>query len=93
MPDGTCDRHIHIIGPHNTYPLATTAPFAPKSASLSAYQKLTVPMGIDRAVIVQPSAYGKDNRCTLDAVAELGPRARGIVVIDLDEITHPEQDH
>lgn len=41
-------------------------------------------MEIIRAVIVQPSAFGKDNRCTLDAIAELGPHARGIVVIDLD---------
>jgi D-galactarolactone isomerase len=84
MLTGTCDCHIHILGPQDMYPLASTAPFTPKVASLSAYLKLMGRIGIDRAVIVQPSAYGKDNRCTLDAIAELGPRARGIAVIDLD---------
>jgi len=31
-------------------------------------------------VIRQPSAYGLDNTCTLDAIAEIGPSARGIAV-------------
>jgi 2-pyrone-4,6-dicarboxylate lactonase len=34
-------------------------------------------------VFVQPSAYGRDNRCMLDAMREVGPgRCRGIVDID-----------
>jgi predicted TIM-barrel fold metal-dependent hydrolase len=33
-------------------------------------------------VIVQPSVYGTDNSCTLDAIRQLGTRARGIAVID-----------
>jgi D-galactarolactone isomerase len=33
-------------------------------------------------VVVQPTAYGKDNRCTLDALAEFGECARGIAIID-----------
>jgi predicted TIM-barrel fold metal-dependent hydrolase len=37
---------------------------------------------MDRVVIVQPSVYGTDNSCTLDAVKMLGSRARGIAVID-----------
>ena len=42
---------------------------------------------MDRVVVVQPSVYGADNRCTLDAVAEFGlSRARGIAVID-DRVT------
>src|SRR5262249_18984187 len=33
--------------------------------------------------IVQPSVYGVDNACTLDAMKKLGPaRARGVAVID-----------
>ncbi len=41
-------------------------------------------LGIDRVVVVQPLAYGKDNRCTVDAIAELGSCARGIAVVDMD---------
>jgi D-galactarolactone isomerase len=33
-------------------------------------------------VVVQPSAYGTDNRCTLQAIAAFGPQARGIAVVD-----------
>jgi predicted TIM-barrel fold metal-dependent hydrolase len=35
-----------------------------------------------RVVIVQPSVYGTDNSCTVDAIRELGARARGVAVID-----------
>jgi predicted TIM-barrel fold metal-dependent hydrolase len=37
---------------------------------------------MQRVVVVHPSVYGTDNRCTVDAVRELGSRARGIAVID-----------
>ena len=39
--------------------------------------------GFERYVFVQPSAYGRDNACMLDAMREVGPaRCRGIVDID-----------
>jgi len=36
----------------------------------------------DRVVVVNPSVYGTDNACTLDAVKQLGSSARAIAVID-----------
>ena len=33
-------------------------------------------------MIVQPSVYGTDNACTLDAIRQLGSDARGVAVID-----------
>jgi len=39
-------------------------------------------LGIERAVIVQPSVYGFDNACTAEAVRALGPRGRGVCVLD-----------
>src|SRR6266536_1443469 len=33
-------------------------------------------------VIVTPSTYGTDNRVTLDAIAQIGPTARGVAVVD-----------
>jgi predicted TIM-barrel fold metal-dependent hydrolase len=42
------------------------------------YRALQKRIGTSRSVIVQPSTYGLDNRCTLDAVVALGPEhARG----------------
>ena len=33
-------------------------------------------------MFVQPSAYGRDNTCMLDAMREVGAKCRGIVDID-----------
>ena len=39
-------------------------------------------LGIERTVVVQPSTYGTDNRCTLETIAALGASARGVAVVD-----------
>ena len=50
---------------------------------LSDYLEEAKRFGIERFVFVQPSAYGRDNACMLDAMREVGPeRCRGIVDID-----------
>lgn len=77
-----CDCHVHIYEPG--YPLAPTATFQPPPAPSSAYQRVQQALGFGRVIIVQPTGYGFDNRCTLSAVAEIGPGARGIAVIRPD---------
>src|SRR5262245_63640057 len=79
-PPGTCDTHMHAYD--GRYPTAPTAKFVPPDAPVSAYLKMCRRLGIERTVVVQPSTYGKDNRCTLKAVADIGPKARCIVVVD-----------
>lgn len=83
-PAGTADCHIHIYGPLAQYPLAPTAPYPPPLATVARYRETMAQLGIERAVIVQPAAYGTDNRCTLDAVMELGKAGRAIVVVTPD---------
>jgi predicted TIM-barrel fold metal-dependent hydrolase len=39
-------------------------------------------LGLERVVIVQPSVYGTDNACMLDALSRLGASARGVAVVD-----------
>jgi predicted TIM-barrel fold metal-dependent hydrolase len=39
-------------------------------------------LGIAHAVIVQPSVYGTDNRCTLDSVSAAGGWWRGVAVVN-----------
>ncbi len=84
IPAGTCDCHIHFYGPRDRYPVAPTSPFPPPNAPVRKYREVMKSLGIDHVVVVQPSAYGKDNRCTVDAIAKLGPCARGVAVVDLD---------
>ena len=79
-PAGTCDTHMHIYD--GRYPSAPTAPFTPPDATVADYLKVRARLGITRTVVVQPSTYGKDNRCTLEAMATIGPSARGVAVVD-----------
>ena len=39
-------------------------------------------LGLERAVIVQPTPYGADNRCLIDALGRLAGRARGVIVLE-----------
>ena len=79
-PPGATDTHIHIF--EARFPLAPTAVVTPPEAPVSAYLALSETLGIERAVIVQPSGYATDNTCTLEAVQAMGERARGIAVVD-----------
>jgi D-galactarolactone isomerase len=80
-PPGTVDTHIHLYGPPDRYPVAPTNVLPVPDAPLSAYEAVMPCLGIARCVVVQPSAYGFDNRCTLDAVTALGDRARAVVAV------------
>lgn len=85
VPPGACDTHMHIYGPPARYPLAATAAKPPPAgADLAAYRGVMARLGLDRVVVVQPSAYGADNACTMDAVAALGEAARAVVVVTPD---------
>ena len=57
---------------------------APRGGSLDNYRRVMDRLGITRAVVVQPSTYGADNRCTMEAVEALGQRARAVVVVTPD---------
>lgn len=79
-PAGACDCHMHIFD--SRFPLAEKARRKEADAPVSEYRKLQQRLGLERVVIVQPTAYGRDNRCTLEAIAQLGAGARGIAVVD-----------
>jgi predicted TIM-barrel fold metal-dependent hydrolase len=76
-----CDCHVHIIGPRAKYPMVANRPYTPPEATVAQLKTLRTRLGIARNVIVQPSFYGTDNSCMLDAMAELGDTARGIAVV------------
>jgi D-galactarolactone isomerase len=79
-PPGACDTHMHIY--NRRFPKAPTAKIEAPDASVADYLKMRARLGIERTVVVQPSTYGKDNRCTLEAMAAIGPSARGVTVVD-----------
>src|SRR5262249_4679373 len=82
-PQGGCDAHFHVFGPRERYPYGDDLRYTPPLAPLADYLKLAGKLGLARYVFVQPSAYGRDNRCMLDAMREVGKeRCRGIVDVD-----------
>jgi predicted TIM-barrel fold metal-dependent hydrolase len=84
VPPGACDCHVHIFGDPQRYAFFTGRTYTPEPASVAELRGCLDALHMDRVVIVQPSVYGTDNRCTVDAVRELGRRARGVAVINAD---------
>jgi predicted TIM-barrel fold metal-dependent hydrolase len=82
IPPGACDCHTHVFGDPQRFRFAENRTYTPESASVDELRALHQALHMDRVVIVQPSVYGTDNACTLDAMRQLGPRARGVAVID-----------
>lgn len=82
LPPGTCDAHTHIFGPGERYPYAPDRPYTPPDAPLEDFRALHAKLGISRAVIVNASVHGTDNRVALDAIAVSGGRYRGVANID-----------
>lgn len=82
-PPLSCDAHFHVFGPAARYPYGTDLRYPPPLAPLQDYLALARRLGFERFVFVQPSAYGRDNACLLEAMREVGAKCRGIV--DLDE--------
>ena len=83
-PANACDAHFHVFGSAEQYPYGSdNLRYAPPVAPLSEYLRLAAHLGLTRYVFVQPSAYGRDNRCMLDAMQQVGvAHCRGIVDID-----------
>jgi D-galactarolactone isomerase len=78
-PVNACDCHMHIYDAR--YPVAASATLRPADALVDDYHLLQKRTGTTRNVIVTPSTYGADNSCTLDAMAKIGPTARGVAVV------------
>ena len=79
VPDGACDTHLHIYD--KRFPYMPNAMLKPPLATVADYRALQKKLGTTRCVVVQPSTYGIDNSCTLDAIANLGD-ARGVCVVN-----------
>ena len=58
--------------------------YTPHLLTLDDYRPIMTTLGIDRAVLVQPSVYGMDNSALLDALRQMPERLRGVVVVPPD---------
>ena len=82
-PRGACDTHLHVYGSSDVYPLSVERNYTPDPRStLNDYLPVHRALGLERAVIVTGSANGTNNQVTLDALARMGGKFKGLALLD-----------
>jgi D-galactarolactone isomerase len=76
-----CDCHMHIWDPR--FPLGS-AHTPTRDATVADYLRVRERLGLGRVVVVQSTAYGTDNECTLDAIRQMADSARGVAIVAPD---------
>lgn len=84
FPALACDCHAHVLGPASRYGYAPARVYTPPDCLLPQYQHMLKTLGVERAVLVQPSVYGTDNTAMLDALKTDPARLRGVAVVPPD---------
>jgi 2-pyrone-4,6-dicarboxylate lactonase len=84
LPPGACDAHCHVFGPPDRFPYAPERSYTPPDAPVESLRALHRRIGVSRAVIVQASCHGADNRAMLDAIASSGGAYRGVAIVGPD---------
>ena len=82
MPNGACDSHCHVFGPGSVFPYAASSTYVPPDAPKENLRALHDILGVERAVIVQASCHGTDNRAVLDTIATGDGRYLGVCNAD-----------
>ncbi|MFT8244885.1 amidohydrolase family protein [Roseomonas sp. BN140053] len=89
LPRRACDAHCHVFGPADRFPYAASRRYTPEDRPKEVLAALHARLGLERAVIVQASCHGTDNRAMLDALRWAPERCRGVAMID-DETSDAE---
>ena len=89
LPPGACDTHCHVFGPAAKFPFAASRNYTPEDCPKEELFALHAHLGIERAVIVQATCHGTDNRAVIDAIAVDPSRYRGVAMLD-DSVTDAE---
>jgi 2-pyrone-4,6-dicarboxylate lactonase len=82
VPRGAVDGHVHVFESEDRYPKVPKPHYTLPEGRLTQLQAMAQQLGVDNVVIVQPSFYGTDNRCMLDALDSAGAHARGVAMVE-----------
>jgi predicted TIM-barrel fold metal-dependent hydrolase len=82
MPAKACDTHAHVMGPAARYDYSAARVYTPPDCLPAQYRHMLDTLGVERAVLIQPSIYGSDNAAMLDAMKADPQRLRGVAVVD-----------
>jgi 2-pyrone-4,6-dicarboxylate lactonase len=84
MPPDACDGHVHIFEQGTQYPSVPRPHYTLPDGGLAKLIRMGEATSSRRFAVVQPSFYGTNNTCMLDALDKLGPRARGVAMVEED---------
>ncbi len=91
LPPGACDCHFHIFesgGAENSaFPYAEPRSYTPTQAPLAAYRAMADALGLERAVLVHPSVYGRDHTSFEHWLKICSGWMRGVAVVYPDTPT------
>jgi len=81
LPSLACDAHCHVFGPKAVFPYHESSTYEPPDAGKERLKALHDHIGMERAIIVQASCHGPDNRAILDAIKWRGDQYwRGVCI-------------
>jgi predicted TIM-barrel fold metal-dependent hydrolase len=87
IPPGACDCHFHVFESGSVYPLAEPRSYTPTPAPLAAYRAMARTLGLQRAVLVHPSVYGRDHSSFEAVLTASRGWMRGVAVVYPDTPT------
>jgi 2-pyrone-4,6-dicarboxylate lactonase len=82
IPALSCDCHVHVVGATSDYTMIPERQYTAGLANVQDLRQHMTALGLGRAVIVQPSFYGVDNRYTLACLEQMGGAGRGVAVVN-----------
>ena len=91
-PPLACDAHCHVFGPAAEFPFSPTRSYTPPDSGIEDFERLQARLGLSRAVFVQASCHGTDNRAMIDAIQRGEGRYAGVAMID-DSYTDADLAH
>ncbi|MGQ3115311.1 MAG: amidohydrolase family protein [Hydrogenophaga sp.] len=82
LPPLSCDCAVHVFDPARVDLLLPGRRYEPPVAWLDELRTLHERLGVQRAVLVQPSVYGNDHAVLLTALRADQARYRGVALLD-----------
>ena len=83
-PPGSCDCHVHIIGPQAVYPLTEQTPLILEDSPLDEFRRVQSILGVTRALIVASGGHGYSYQHVLNVLCQDPVNYRGVVMLPPD---------
>lgn len=81
VPLGATDTHFHLFADASRCPFVEDREYTPPEITPAMARHVFDTLGIQRAVVIQPSVYGENNSVQLEGAAQLGMPTRAVVVV------------